>query len=186
MIRSIFVLMCCFLGQIQAEVQTSSATSDPPLEKSAYFAYADHEFIFTIELVKPGVPLLNFISMADQDTLLPAKNVRLLLENRKAAGRIFAIEAGAFQMPVNVLTLTMHPRSSFGVRIDGDFGKATEILGVTIRIGNEDFKLVPLASFDFESLALKVNRINLGSPDFSEDWQGLQLKRLGTRSPVRR
>jgi hypothetical protein len=183
MIRSILIMMCCFLGQTQAEVQTPSSSSDSPLEKSAYFAFVDHEFIFTIEIVKPGKPLLNFVSMVNQDTALPAKNVRLLLDNRKAAAKIFAIEAGAFQMPLNVLMLTMHPRSSFGVRLDGDFGKVTEILGATIRIGNEDFKLVPLAPFDFESLALKVNRINLGSPDFTEDWQVLQLKRLGTRSP---
>ena len=169
-----------------AEAQTSSSSSDSSLEKSAYFAFADHEFIFTIEIVKPGVPLLNFISMADQDTALPAKNVRLVLENRKAAGKIFAVEAGAFQQPMMVLNLTMHPRSSFGVRIEGDFGNATEISGAMIRIRNEEFTLVPLSSFDFESLALKANRINLGSPDFNEDWQVLQLKRLGARSPAHR
>jgi hypothetical protein len=186
MFRSIFILICCFIGQTLSIAQTLSVTPDAVPEKSAYFAFADQDFIFTIELVKPGVPLFNFVSMTDQDTLLPAKNIRLQLENRKAAGKVFAIEAGAFQMPVSVLTLTMHPRSSFGVRIDGDFGAVREIFGATIRIGKEDFKLIPLASFDFESLALKVNRINLGSPDFKEDWKVLQLSRLGTRSPAHR
>jgi hypothetical protein len=186
MIRSLLILFCFFPLQIWAEAQISSSASDSPLEKSAYFAYADREFIFTIEIVKPGVPLLNFISMADQDTALPAKNVRLLLENRRVAGKIFAIEAGTFQQPMMVLSLTMHPRSSFGVRIEGDFGKAAEIYGAAIRIGNENFTLDPLSPFDFESLALKANRLNLGSPDFNEDWQVLQLKRLGTRSPAHR
>jgi hypothetical protein len=173
-------------GQIPGEAQIQAASPNRTPEKSAYFAYADRDFIFTIEMVKPGVPLLNFVSMMERDASLPAKNVRILLENRKAAAKLFAVEAGSFQQPVSILTLTIHPRSSFGVRVEGDFGKATEIYGAVIRIGNEDFNLVPLASFDFESLVLRVNRINLGSPDFNEDWQVLQIKHLGTRTSSRR
>jgi hypothetical protein len=186
MIRSLFFLMTCLLCSIPAATQTTSFSQDAPLEKSAYFAFVGRDYIFTIEMVKPGVPLLNFVSMMERDIPIAAKNVRLILENRKAAGKIFAIEAGAFQQPMMVLNLTMHSRSSFGVRIDGDFGKAVEIYGAAIRIENEDFRLIPLNPFDFESLVLKVNRLNLGSPDFSEDWQVLQLKRLGTKSSLRR
>ena len=50
----------------------------------------------------------------------------------------------------------------------------------------EDFKLVPLTSFEFENLALKINRLNLGSPDFSDDWRVLKLDTLGARVPARK
>jgi hypothetical protein len=157
-----------------------------PLEKSACFAFADREYIFTIEIVKPGVPILNFVSMADRDVNLLAKNIRLTFENRAAVARVLAIEAGDFQQPIDRLSLTMHPRSSFGVRMDGDFDRVKELLGATIRLGAEDFKLVPLNGNDFEALVQKVNRLNLRSPDFSEDWRVLRLQPLGTRSPARK
>jgi hypothetical protein len=174
------------IGQLAQAPARQPPDVNEPLEKSAYFAFVDHDYIFTIEVVKPGIPLLNFVSMADQDVSLPAKNVRLTLENRKSAARLFGVEAGDFQQPIVVPSLTIHPRSSFGVRIEGDFDKATELQGAAIRLGDEDLKLAPLTSFDFESLVLKVNRINLGSPDFSGDWHVLRLEQLGSRSPARK
>jgi hypothetical protein len=167
------------LGQLPAAGSRS-------LERSAYFAFADHEYIFTVEVVKPGVPILNFVSMADQDVRLLAKNIRLFLDNRTAAVRLLAIETGEIRQPMVVSDLTIHPRSSFGVRLDGDFDNTKELSGATIRLGGEDFKLAPLTSFDFESLVLKVNRINLESPDFSDDWRVLRLELLGSRSAAHR
>ena len=141
-----------------------------PLEKSRYFAFADREYIFTIEVVKPGVLLVNFIAMADRENTLFAKNIRLSLENGRASGELFLIDTGNPQEPVIVPSLRIHPRSSFGARLDGDFGDAKELTGATIRLGVDDFDLVPLTRFDFEDLALKVSRLNLGSPDFSDAW----------------
>jgi hypothetical protein len=80
----------------------------------------------------------------------------------------------------------MRPRSSFGVRIQGDFGDARELWGVTIRVGEEDFKLAPVSSLVFENLVLKVNKINLASPDFRDDWQALKLEVIGMRGPASR
>jgi hypothetical protein len=156
-----------------------------PLEKSSCFAFADREYIFTIEIADPGVLILNFVSMTDKDAGLLAKNIRLTLENRTTTAKLLSIEAGDFQQPMVRSALTMRPRSSFGVRIEGDFGQIKELFGATIRVGAEDFKLIPLKSYDFEALVQKVNRINLESPDFREDWQVLRLQPLGTRSPAR-
>lgn len=180
------LLWFSFAGQLTPQPAATAPAENPSPEKSAYFAFADRDYIFTIEIVKPGVPLLNFVSMTDQDIRLAAKNVRMALENRKAAGRLFAVETGDFRQPMSVSSLAIHPRSSFGVRIDGDFGNAKEFYGVTIRLGTEELKLAALTSFAFESLVLKVNSINLGSPDFSEDWHVLKLEKLGSRSAARK
>jgi hypothetical protein len=176
MIQFPFLLLFSLLAQAPA--------SSRPLEKSAYFAFVDHDYIFTIEVVKPGVPLLNFVSLTDQENSIPAKNIRLSLENRKVAPRFFTIETG--DQPISVSSAMVRPRSSFGLRLNGDFGSAKELWGATIQMGTEDFKLIPLRSFEFETLAIKVNRINLGSPDFSEDRRVLQLESMGTRSPARK
>jgi hypothetical protein len=166
-------------------VPQSPARSNPS-DKSAYFAFADREYIFTIEVVAPGIPLINFISMSDQENNLLAREVRLTLENRKVPGKFFLVETGDAKQPVILPSLRMHPRSSFGMRLQGEFGEVRELSGAVVRIGLEDFKMAPLTSFEFESLVLKANRINLGSPDITDDWRVLKLEVLGSRVPVRR
>ncbi len=162
------------------------AAEDRSLEKSRYFAFVDRDYIFTIEIVRPGVPILNFVSMKEEDIRLYAKNIQLSLENRKAAVRLFIVETGNIREPMKTTSMTIHPRSSFGFEIEGNFGDAEEFLGARIRLGSEDLELAPLTYFEFESLVLKVNRINLGSPDFGDDWRVLKLQRRGSRSPVKR
>jgi hypothetical protein len=171
-----------FLGQAPTLPKPDSL----PLEKSAYFAFVDHDYIFTVEVVKPGVLLLNFVSMSDEEIKLYAKDIRITLDNRKAAVALLNVETGDFTQPMSVAWMRIRPRSSFGVRISGDFGDAKEISGANIRLGNEDLKLAPLTNYDFEFLAMRVNRLNLGSPDFSDDWRVLRLEKLGSRSPVRK
>jgi len=183
------ILLCLLLGfslalQMPAK-QPATAESAPP-EKSSFFAFVDHDYIFTLEVVKPGVPLLNFVSMADEDISLQAKNVRLDLGNRKAPAKLFAVETGDYKQPMVFYSIVIHPRSSFGVRLDGDFANVRDLYGVAIRLGDEDLKFAPLKSFAFEALVLKVNGINLGSPDFSEDWRVLRLEAMGSRSGGRK
>ena len=188
---AILVLIALLWGLLPAhheaftQVKIEDKAKAPPLEKSSYFAFVDRDYIFTVELPKPRVLLFNFISMVDKDHSLQAKQIRLTLENRKIPGKFFMIDTGDPKEPVLVPSLRMRPRSSFGVRLQADFGDERELLGVTIRLGEEDFKLVPLASFDFENLSLKVNRINLDSPDFRDDWRVLKLEMLGARGPGR-
>jgi hypothetical protein len=177
-----------FLSQVTqsgppGQAQTQAAGE---LEKSGYFAFVDRDYIFTVEVVQPGVPLLNFVSMAADAKSLSAKQVRVRLENRTVVINYFLIDTGNPKEPITAANLTMRPRSQFGVRIHGDFGDARELMGVTIRVGEEDFKLAPLTSLAFENLVLKVNRINLGSPDFRDDWNILKLEVMGTRSPAPR
>ena len=161
-------------------------TDSKSLEKSPYFAFVDREYIFTCEMVKPGIPLFNFVSMAEKEAPLPAKQVQLAFELRKVQARFFVVDTGDPKQPITTPSLRIRPRSAFGIRLQGDFPNERDLHGVVVEFEGEDFKLVPLTSFDFENLALKVNRLNLGSPDFADDWRVLKLEVLGTREPVRR
>ncbi len=157
-----------------------------PLEKSRFFAFVDRDYIFTLEMVEPGIPIFNFISMADKESALLAKQVRLSLENRKVPAKFFVVDTGNPKEPVIIPTVRIRARSSFGMRLQGEFGKEKELMGVAVTLESEDFSLVALSSFDFENLALKLNRLNLRSPDFNDDWRVLKLTTLGVRAPVRR
>jgi hypothetical protein len=156
------------------------------MEKSAYFAFVDRDFIFTLELIDEGVPIVNFVSMVDEENRLQARLVRLSLENRKVPGKYFLVDTGNPEEPIIIPSLRVKPRSAFGVRVQGDFGKVREVMGVTVGLGLEDFNLVPMSSFDFEKLVLKVNGINLGSPNFRDDWRVLKLETMGSRKRLRR
>lgn len=175
------IVLLAFLFQAPA-----ASTGAPKIEKSPYFAFVDRDYIFTIEMVKPGIPILNFVSMTDEERRIYAKDIRLSLANRKVVPRLLSIETGEFQKPMSLASIAVHPRSSFGVRIDGELGDAKELYGATIRFGDEELELAPMSSFDFEALVLKVNRLNLESPDFSDDWRVLKLSTIGARSPVRK
>jgi hypothetical protein len=184
--RPILLLLLSLFAQEAPKAMGPPPVQSETREKSAFFAFVDRDYIFTIEVVKPGVPLLNFVSLSDQENRVYAKDIRLNLGNRKAAARLLSIETGEVKQPMSVTSIPVHPRSSFGLRIDGDFGDAKELYGVTIRLGDQDLELAPLSNYDFENLALKVNRLNLGSPDFSDDWRVLKLEVMGSRSPARR
>ncbi len=174
------------LMQLPGPPQANPPSGSRPLDKSPYLAFVDHDYIFTIEVVDPGVLLLNFVSMSEVEVKLVAKNIRIGLDNRKVPAKLLSVETGESNQPMRVGWLNIRPRSSFGVRLIGDFGEAKEISGASIRLGDEDLKLAPLASYDFEFLATRVNRINLGSPDFSEDWRVLRFQKLGSRSFARK
>ncbi len=172
------ILLLVIIALLQ---NTAPKLENKPLDKSPYFAFVDREYIFTVEIVRPGVPIFNFVSMVDKDENLLAKQVRLTLDNRKVPGTFFLVDTGDPKEPVIVPSVRMRPKSAFGVRLQGEFGEEKELLGVSVLIGNEDFKLVPLSSFDFENLVLKVNRLNLASPDLSDDWRVLKLENMGSR-----
>lgn len=181
------LILSLMLGIGQApQSHPAAAKQKEKLDKSSYFAFVDRDFIFTLEMTRPGIAIFNFVSMIDEQRVLPAKQVSLALENRKAAAELYVIDTGDPKEPLIVPTLRIRPRSAFGVRLRGDFGEAKEIYGVSVTLGPEEFRLVPLSSFDFENLVLKVNRLNLGSPDFRDDWRVLKLETMGTRVPVRR
>ncbi|MBN1570379.1 MAG: hypothetical protein JXA73_21230 [Acidobacteria bacterium] len=186
MIRIPLLLWLAFIGHSPEQPQSKPQSDSRPIDKSAYFAFVDHDYIFTVEVVKPGILLLNFVSMSDGEIRLFARDIRITLDNRKTTVKLLTVETGDIRQPMSVGSMNIRPRSSFGVRLTGDFGQAQQIFGAAIRLGDEDLKLAPLTSFDFEFLAARVNRLNLGSPDFSEDWRVLRLEKLGSRSPAGR
>jgi hypothetical protein len=180
------ILLLIFNQAVPAPAPQEKAGNNTPQEKSGYFAFVDREFIFTVEFVKPGLPLFNFVSMIEEVRTLQAKETLLALENHKVPAQLYLVDTGDPKEPLVVPSLALRPRSSFGVSLRGEYGDAKEIYGARVRVADEDFHLAPLTSFEFENLVLKVNRLNLNSPDFRDDWRVLKLEAVGFRERVRR
>jgi hypothetical protein len=169
------------LAAVAAAAQSPAKATD----RSAYFAFVDRQYVFTVEMVSPGVPILNFVYLDSEEHVLSAKQVRVALEDRRVAAKFFVVDTGNPKEPMIVPSVRMRPRSSFGVRLQGEFGGEKELLGVRVRVADQEFRLAPLSSLDFESLVVKVNRLNLDSPDINDDWRVLKLETLGERMPAR-
>ncbi|MFH1574599.1 MAG: hypothetical protein ABIG68_11480 [Acidobacteriota bacterium] len=178
-------LLICGAPRFAGRAQEQAKPVAPP-ETSGYFAFVDRDFIFTIEVVQPGVPLFNFVSMVEEEHQLPAREVRLALQNRTVPATFFLVDTGNPDEPLIVPSLRIRPRSSFGVRLQGEYGENRELYGASVRLGPEDLHLALLSSFEFENLVLKINRINLGSPDFRDDWRVLKIEPMGRRERIRR
>lgn len=183
-----FLMILAFLVAevIPVPQTTPAAQEDKTPDLSPYFAFADREYIFTIEIVKAGVPILNFVSMSDEQRTLFANQIQFETGMRRIPAKLFQIDTGNPKEPLMTPSFRIHPRSSFGATVKGEFGDAREFSGVKLQMGSEVFTLAPLEGFDFENLVLKVNRINLTSPDFSDDWRVLKLDLLGTRAAARK
>jgi hypothetical protein len=183
-----FLMILAFLvAQVIPVPQTTpAAQEDKTPDLSPYFAFADREYIFTIEIVKAGVPILNFVSMSDEQRTLFANQIQFETGMRRIPAKLFQVDTGNPKEPLMTPSFRIHPRSSFGATVKGEFGDAREFSGVKLQMGSEVFTLAPLKGFDFENLVLKVNRINLTSPDFSDDWRVLKLDFLGTRAAARK
>jgi hypothetical protein len=182
----IMLLMVLIAQSIAVSEGAPAGRESKPPDSSSYFAFADREYIFTIELVKAGMPILNFVSMSDEQKTLFADQIQFEAGNHRVQGRLFQIDTGNPKEPLMTASFRIRPRSSFGATVKGEFEDAREFSAIKLQMGSDIFTLVPLKGFDFENLVLKVNRINLDSPDFKDDWRVLGLDYLGTRAPARK
>ena len=72
-LAAFFLLILMGQGTPAGTTAKTQGATPKSLEKSSYFAFVDRDYIFTLKVVAPKVPLLNFVSMIDEAKTLPAK-----------------------------------------------------------------------------------------------------------------
>jgi hypothetical protein len=159
---------------------------EPEKASKRHFIFLDQEFIFTLELVQAGVPILNFVNLGSGNYHLQAPEVRIISGIKLYRPRLFDVETSDRRDPLRVGSLKIHPHSSFGVTLMGDLSQVTEIDRVTIQIGTDQFNLQSISAKAFDALSQKIGNINLLSPDIREDFRVLELQPLGQRKRLSR
>lgn len=147
-----------------------------------HFAYVDARFIFTLELYNERTPILNFVNITDEQHLLRPADIELVAEGRRYRVKFLSVDTGAGQDQVLVPSIKMHPRSSFGILLKGDFEGLKSLDRVAIRFEREVYELAALSPLDFEFLVQKINKVNLNSPNIEEDYSILGIEHLGKRT----
>jgi hypothetical protein len=173
-----------FLGFLLLVVSPIRGAEPQPTRH--HFIFLDQEFILTLELVRPGIPIFNFINLGNGTFQLPATDIRMISGIKLFRPELFDVETSNRQDPLRVGSLKVRPHSSFGVTLKGNLESVQEIDRVTVELGLNRFEMQAISLPEFESLSRKIAQLNLISPDIREDFRVLELKPLGTRKQIPR
>lgn len=180
-IVSVLLWWVSLSGDMEAQT-TTTLVQEKAKPTGKWFAFVDYEFLFTLELVRPGTPILNFVNMGRSSPYLNVSEIRLVSGIKLYRPQLFRIDTSDDKDPMRIASLHVLPKSSFGLTLMGqDIRELESIDKVTIKLGSNQFYLQALEEAAFETLVKKVNQISLISPDIREDFRVLDLRPLGRR-----
>jgi hypothetical protein len=150
------------------------------------FVFIDTQFIWTLEIAETPdgrpVPILNIVTMDRGEwDFRPAQVSLVNGEGRIADIKRFSINTGVDGEPYLTNYLKVLGNNFIGVDLTGDFEDFRRLKEVRIELGKNLFRLTPVHPVAYESLASKINQINVASPDIRDDFRVLGINLLGER-----
>lgn len=150
------------------------------------FVFIDAQFIWTLEVAETPdgrpVPILNIVTMDRGEwDFRPAQVSLVNGDGRIADIKRFSINTGVDGEPYLTNYLKVLGNNFIGVDLTGDFEEFRRLKEVRIELGKNLFRLTPVHPVAYESLAMKINQINVASPDIREDFKVLGINLLGER-----
>lgn len=185
--RMPFFLICLLLVisptfRAQAADSASAATC---------FVFIDTQFIWTLEIAETPdgrpVPILNIVTLDRGEWDFRPAQVSLVNGDGGIADiKRFSINTGVDGEPYLTNYLKVLGNNFIGVDLTGDFEDFRRLKEVRIELGKNLFRLTPVHPVAYESLASKINQINVASPDIREDFKVLGINLLGEREVLDR
>ena len=162
-----------------------------PIPAATCFVFIDTQFIWTLEMVlNPygrAIPILNIITLARGEwDFRPDQVILVNPEGRTAEVERFSMNTGVEDEPYLTNYLKVLGNSFIGVDLIGELEDFKELREAGIELGDNLFSLAPVHPAVFESLASKINQINVDSPDIREDYRVLGISFFGKRERAER
>jgi len=157
--------------------------------QSSSFVFIDTHFIWTLEIVPNpydrAIPILNIITLDRGEWDFRPVQVNLVNSaGQTAEVERFSIDTGVEGEPYLTNYLRVLGNSFIGVDLVGEFEDFRQPEKVSVELGENLFKLEPVSRMVFDSLASKINAINVESPDIRDDFRVLGIRSFGTRERV--
>lgn len=155
-------------------------------EPSRCHVFIDEENIWTLEMVRDKnhkrVPLMNIITLSQGKWEFRPPQVRILdASGKEARVKRFSIDTGVPDAPYPTEFMTVQGNSFIGLDLVGNFEDFGEPSQVVIDLGKNRFILQPLDCLEYDTLAEKINSINIDSPDIRDDFEVLKISTAGIR-----
>jgi hypothetical protein len=163
---------------------------EPILDGSRCHVFIDYDFIWTLEMVKPGdgsaVPILNIITFGEGEWDFRPEHIHIMKDRRREAQiDRFSIDTGVPGEPYGVPYLKVLGDSFIGMDLIGDFQGFEEPRQISIDLGNNRFTLEPVDCLEYENIAHRINQVNFETPDIHQDYEILGIETMGKREARR-
>ena len=150
--------------------------------------FIDQKNIWTLEtIVTPGgeiIPILNIVTLSTGKWEFRPRQIHIFnMSGSRAHITKMAMDTGSLGESYLTTYLFIRGNSLIGLELLGNFNHFAEPASVSIDLEKNRFKLKSIDCADFEHLTEKINRINLNSPNVSEDFEVLQINPLGSIDP---
>ena len=156
-------------------------------DASLCHAFVDYDFIATLEVVRTRTdvtPIFNVVALASGDWEIEPSQL-LLLDDQGKTRKVetFSFDSGDPDNPYQSPYLKVRGGQFEGVDLVGDFGDLTGLSKVELTVGEDRLTFQPMDCNDFEKLADRIGRLELGSADTITAFQTLNISLLGARNP---
>lgn len=182
--KSRFFLIVLFLGISSLAAQSRQDTP----KASRCHAFVDDRNIWTLEIVEDSrrniVPILNIITFRQGEWEFRPPQIHIRNEKgRKARVEKFSLDTGVPDEPYLMEYFRVLGNSFIGLELMGQFRDFAEPAEVAIDLGEFRYQLQPIDCLDFDTLAQKIDQVNIDSPDISEDFYVLKIDFIGRKQP---
>ena len=131
-------------------------------EGSPYFLYLSDQRVVTVELLDPGMAILNFINLGDSFEAVRAYELVLVDgEGRTGQGHLIVREDPPNPREVYQVSGLIKPHSFLGYNIAGRYHFATPPETCYLKLGGRILELEPLNEEQFDQLASMVTELDL-------------------------
>ena len=149
--------------------------------------FIDHENIWTLEILKNEsvvVPILNIITLSPGEWEFRPRNIHLYdSRGRRAQIQKFSMNLGTEEFYVSEY-LKVLGNNAIGLDLIGQSMNLLEITKVFIDLGTNRFKLKSINCVAFDSIAEKINQIDLNNHEIQRYFKTLQIEPIGTITAV--
>ncbi len=131
-------------------------------EGSRYFLYLSDQRVVTVELLDPGMAILNFINLGDSFEAVRAHELVLVdAGGRTGRGHLIVREDPPSPREAYQVSGLIKPRSFLGYNIAGRYQFATPPEECYLKVGGRILELEPLNEEQFDQLASMVSELDL-------------------------
>jgi len=160
------------------------------VEASRCHIFIDYSNIWTLEVVeqfgRPPVAILNVITFNEEEQAFKPEQVQIYnTQGMSAEIEKLSIDTGVSGDPYITNYLKILPNSFIGMDLVADMSKFEEPDRVSVELGESEFFLMPVDCLDFETLAQRIDSINVNSPNIREDFDVLNIPQLGRKGERR-